>query len=151
MSFRVGGGRDDTASPRPESETADSRGQGRRRRASRERGADGDGDGDAMDLEGDEDGHPRGGRRGRYEDDEEDRGRARNADDEEDDEDPDVVVEDDGFADMQAMMGFGGFGTTKDKKVAGNNAGAVRKEKTTQYRQYMNRTKGFNRPLSPPR
>lgn len=148
MSFRVGG-RDDTASPRPESDAADSRGQGRRRRASRERGTDGDGD--AMDVEGDEEDRPRG-RRGRYDDDDDEEDRARNArEDEDDDEDPDVVVEDDGFADMQAMMGFGGFGTTKDKKVAGNNAGAVRKEKTTQYRQYMNRTKGFNRPLSPPR
>ena len=63
----------------------------------------------------------------------------------------DVEIEDDGMAAMQAMMGFGGFGTTKNKKVAGNNAGAVRKEKTTEYRQYMNRPGGFNRPLSPSR
>lgn len=68
----------------------------------------------------------------------------------EEEEDDDVEV-DDGMADMQAMMGFGGFGTTKGKKVSGNNAYAVRKEKKTVYRQYMNRTKGFNRPLSPPR
>lgn len=71
-------------------------------------------------------------------------------DDECEEEDEEVEV-DDGMADMQAMMGFGGFGTTKGKKVAGNNAYAVRKEKTTVYRQYMNRTKGFNRPLSPSR
>jgi U4/U6.U5 tri-snRNP-associated protein 3 len=58
---------------------------------------------------------------------------------------------DDDMAAMQAMMGFGGFGTTKNKKVAGNNAGAVRKEKKTEYRQYMNRQGGFNRPLSPGR
>jgi len=67
--------------------------------------------------------------------------------DEEDDEP--VVEEDDSMAKMQAVMGFGGFGTTKQKKVAGNNAYAVRKEKKTQYRQYMNRFGGFNRPLSP--
>ena len=53
--------------------------------------------------------------------------------------------------DMAAMMGFGGFGTTKNKKVAGNNAYYVRKEKKTEYRQYMNRVGGFNRPLSPTR
>ncbi|POR38725.1 Uncharacterized protein TPAR_01075 [Tolypocladium paradoxum] len=52
---------------------------------------------------------------------------------------------------MQAMMGFGGFGSTKGKKIAGNDVGAVRKEKKTEYRQYMNRQGGFNRPLSPSR
>lgn len=67
------------------------------------------------------------------------------------DEEDDVVVEDDGLDDMAAMMGFGGFGTTKGKKVTGNNVGAVKKEKKTEYRQYMNRVGGFNRPLSPPR
>ena len=71
------------------------------------------------------------------------------------DEDPaeeeDLEVEDGGMDAMQAMMGFGGFGSTKGKKVAGNNAGAVRKEKKTEYRQYMNRIGGFNRPLSPTR
>lgn len=60
-------------------------------------------------------------------------------------------AEDDDMAAMQAMMGFGGFGTTKNKKVAGNNAGGVSKEKKTEYRQYMNRQGGFNRPLSPGR
>jgi U4/U6.U5 tri-snRNP-associated protein 3 len=68
-----------------------------------------------------------------------------------DDEDDDIVVEDDMMAQMQAMMGFGGFDTTKQKKIPGNNLGAVRKEKKTEYRQYMNRVGGFNRPLSPPR
>jgi U4/U6.U5 tri-snRNP-associated protein 3 len=66
-------------------------------------------------------------------------------------EDEDIVVEDDGMAAMQAMMGFGGFGTTHQKKVAGNDIYAVRKEKKTEYRQYMNRVGGFNRPLSPSR
>ncbi|RMJ07467.1 hypothetical protein CDV36_012932 [Fusarium kuroshium] len=60
-------------------------------------------------------------------------------------------AEDDEMAAMQAMMGFGGFGTTKNKKVVGNNVGAVAKEKKTEYRQYMNRQGGFNRPLSPSR
>jgi U4/U6.U5 tri-snRNP-associated protein 3 len=69
-------------------------------------------------------------------------------DDEDDDE---IVVEDDAMAQMQAMMGFGGFGTTKQKKVPGNDVSAVRKEKKTEYRQYMNRVGGFNRPLSPSR
>ncbi|KAK8110957.1 uncharacterized protein PG998_007414 [Apiospora kogelbergensis] len=67
-------------------------------------------------------------------------------DDHQEDED-DVDVEAD--MDMAAMMGFGGFGTTKGSKVKGNNVGAVRKEKKTEYRQYMNRIGGFNRPLSP--
>jgi U4/U6.U5 tri-snRNP-associated protein 3 len=66
-------------------------------------------------------------------------------------DDDEIVVEDDGMAAMQAMMGFGGFGTTQNKKVAGNDISAVRKEKKTEYRQYMNRVGGFNRPLSPTR
>ncbi|KAI0413662.1 hypothetical protein F5X98DRAFT_279292 [Xylaria grammica] len=68
------------------------------------------------------------------------------------DEDDDLgVEEDDEMAAMQAMMGFGGFGSTKGQKVSGNNAGAVYKAKKTEYRQYMNRVGGFNRPLSPGR
>jgi U4/U6.U5 tri-snRNP-associated protein 3 len=66
----------------------------------------------------------------------------------EDGEDGVVVEEEDpALAAMKAAMGFGGFGTTKQKKIAGNNVGAVRKEKKTEYRQYMNRVGGFNRPL----
>lgn len=41
-------------------------------------------------------------------------------------EDDEIVIEDDGMAAMQAMMGFGGFGTTQNKKVAGNDISAVR-------------------------
>lgn len=68
------------------------------------------------------------------------------------DEDEEGELEDDdGMGDMAAMMGFGGFGSTKGKKVAGNNVGAISKEKKTEYRQYMNRVGGFNRPLSPGR
>ncbi|KAH7152084.1 hypothetical protein B0J13DRAFT_547571 [Dactylonectria estremocensis] len=66
------------------------------------------------------------------------------------DDDMELEVDDDAAA-MQAMMGFGGFGTTKNKKVAGNNVGGVKKEKKLEYRQYMNRQGGFNRPLSPSR
>ncbi|KAI9822237.1 MAG: hypothetical protein M1832_003060 [Thelocarpon impressellum] len=40
-------------------------------------------------------------------------------------------------AQMQAMLGFGGFGTTKQKKVLGNDVYGIRKEKKTEYRQYM--------------
>ncbi|KAK1766085.1 hypothetical protein QBC33DRAFT_541776 [Phialemonium atrogriseum] len=69
--------------------------------------------------------------------------------DEDDQDDDDVVVMDDDMEAMKAIMGFGSFGTTKNTKVTGNNIGAVRKEKKTEYRQYMNRVGGFNRPLSP--
>ncbi|KAI0389886.1 hypothetical protein F5Y17DRAFT_96588 [Xylariaceae sp. FL0594] len=86
---------------------------------------------------------------------EEDRGRkaasAKTNGDDAMDEDDEVAVEDDEMSAMQAMMGFGGFGTTKGQKVPGNNSGAVYKAKKTEYRQYMNRIGGFNRPLSPGR
>ncbi|KAK6462576.1 hypothetical protein DFJ63DRAFT_163089 [Scheffersomyces coipomensis] len=53
---------------------------------------------------------------------------------------------------MISLMGFSGFGTTKGKHVKGSKGGAsVKQEKKTEYRQYMNRSKGFNRPLSPGR
>lgn len=53
--------------------------------------------------------------------------------------------------DMISLMGFSGFGTTKGKHVAATKGGAAKKDKKTEYRQYMNRSKGFNRPLSPGR
>ncbi|KAI9711272.1 MAG: hypothetical protein M1820_002259 [Bogoriella megaspora] len=53
-------------------------------------------------------------------------------------------------AQMKALMGFGKFKSTKNTKVPGNDKlYAVRKDKKTKYRQYMNRKDGFNRPLSP--
>jgi len=61
---------------------------------------------------------------------------------EEEDSDPEVAL-------MRKMMGFAGFKSTKNTKVPGNDIYAVRKEKTTEYRQYMNRIGGFNRALSP--
>lgn len=51
-------------------------------------------------------------------------------------EDSDAEVDEDEQA-MMAMMGFGGFGSTKGKKVKGNNVSAVYKPKKTEYRQYM--------------
>jgi len=58
--------------------------------------------------------------------------------------------EDEEQAQIQRTMGFGKFRSTKNTKVPGNDKlYAVRKEKKTEYRQYMNRVGGFNRPLSP--
>jgi U4/U6.U5 tri-snRNP-associated protein 3 len=42
-------------------------------------------------------------------------------------------------------MGFGGFDTTKNKKVPGADVSAVNVKKPMKYRQYMNRRGGFNR------
>ncbi|KAI5290528.1 hypothetical protein KEM54_001281 [Ascosphaera aggregata] len=52
---------------------------------------------------------------------------------------------------IRKTMGFSSFKSTQNTKVPGNNVYGVRKEKKTQYRQYMNRVGGFNRPLSPTR
>lgn len=52
---------------------------------------------------------------------------------------------------LRKMMGFSAFKSTQNQKIPGNNVYGVRKEKSTKYRQYMNRTGGFNRPLSPSR
>ncbi|KAH7058875.1 hypothetical protein B0J12DRAFT_651798 [Macrophomina phaseolina] len=53
---------------------------------------------------------------------------------------------------LERLMGFSSFSSTSNTKVPGNDRNyAVRKEKKTEYRQYMNRTGGFNRPLSPSR
>ena len=53
---------------------------------------------------------------------------------------------------MARIMGFGKFRSTKNTKVPGNDRNyAVRKVKKAEYRQYMNRVGGFNRPLSPGR
>jgi len=67
---------------------------------------------------------------------------------------PDIEVaeDDEMLLEVKRMMGFAGFKSTHDRKVPGNSKNfAVRKEKKTQYRQYMNRPGGFNRPLSPSR
>lgn len=57
--------------------------------------------------------------------------------------------DDDGY--LKRMMGFTAFKSTHNTKVPGNQIYGVRKEKKTEYRQYMNRVGGFNRPLSPGR
>ncbi|PNS14450.1 hypothetical protein CAC42_3736 [Sphaceloma murrayae] len=67
---------------------------------------------------------------------------------------PDIkVAEDDELLqEVKQTMGFAGFKSSKNRKVPGNNKNyGVKKEKQTQYRQYMNRVGGFNRPLSPSR
>ena len=60
-------------------------------------------------------------------------------------------IEDDSEeAQMMRIMGFNTFKSTKNTKVPGNSRNhGVRIEKKTEYRQYMNRQGGFNRPLSP--
>ncbi|KAK5459759.1 hypothetical protein LTS15_003888 [Exophiala xenobiotica] len=62
-----------------------------------------------------------------------------------------AVDEDDEDALIRKMMGFTTFKTTQNQKIPGNQIYGVRKEKKTEYRQYMNRVGGFNRPLSPSR
>lgn len=53
---------------------------------------------------------------------------------------------------MARIMGFNSFRTTQNTQIPGNDKNyAVYKVKATEYRQYMNRTGGFNRPLSPSR
>ena len=46
---------------------------------------------------------------------------------------------------MMAAMGFGGFGSTKQKEVDGNQEGAAFIKQQRTWRQYMNRKGGFNR------
>jgi hypothetical protein len=47
------------------------------------------------------------------------------------------VEEDEVEKQMRALLGIGGFDTTKQKKVPGNNIYSVKKAKKTEYRQYM--------------
>lgn len=74
---------------------------------------------------------------------------------EEDVNDADMMSDIEDSDDVEAMMrkavGFTRFRSTKNTKVPGNDIYGVRKEKKTEYRQYMNRVGGFNRPLSPGR
>ncbi|TFK27412.1 hypothetical protein FA15DRAFT_555403, partial [Coprinopsis marcescibilis] len=48
-------------------------------------------------------------------------------------------VENEDDAAIRAMMGIGGFGTTKGKSVLGNQEGSANIKKTRTWRQYMNR------------
>merc|ERR1712226_516505 len=61
--------------------------------------------------------------------------------------DQDLIGKSQDEIDMMRVMGFGSFDSTKNKKVKGNNAGAVHVLVKRKYRQYMNRKGGFNRPL----
>lgn len=62
----------------------------------------------------------------------------------------DAATQDEVEEAMRRAMGFSSFRSTKETKIPGNNLlYASRREKTTKYRQYMNRKGGFNRPLSP--
>ncbi|KAI9297486.1 U4/U6.U5 small nuclear ribonucleoprotein 27 kDa protein-like protein [Neoconidiobolus thromboides FSU 785] len=48
---------------------------------------------------------------------------------------------------MMKLMGIGSFETTKGKKVDDADVSGAHVKKQRQYRQYMNRKGGFNRPL----
>ena len=48
---------------------------------------------------------------------------------------------------LHLVMGFAGFGSTKNQKVKGNVKMVAKINKPRKYRQYMNRKGGFNRPL----
>lgn len=54
---------------------------------------------------------------------------------------------------MAAIMGFGSFQSTHGKRVEDNHTGAAkgaaRRILKREYRQYMHRKGGFNRPLAP--
>lgn len=59
---------------------------------------------------------------------------------------------DDETWEMAQVMGFAGFKSTKNTKVPGNDKNfGIRRDKQMEARQYMNRSGGFNRPLSPSR
>lgn len=62
-----------------------------------------------------------------------------------------AIDDNDEDAQMRRIMGFTKFRSTHNTKVPGNQIYGVNKEKKTEYRQYMNRVGGFNRPLSPSR
>jgi len=72
-----------------------------------------------------------------------------NNNDDDDDHDDHVQSSQDDM--MMKLMGFGSFDSTKGKHVNGVGSGTVKKNKKAQFRQYMNREKGFNRNLSPDR
>ncbi|QPG76068.1 hypothetical protein FOA43_003454 [Brettanomyces nanus] len=67
------------------------------------------------------------------------------------DKDRDLIDDTSKIDEIKKLMGFSGFGTTKNKKVEGTDCYGVKKIQRAEYRQYMNREKGFNRPLSPTR
>ena len=52
---------------------------------------------------------------------------------------PEEPAPDEEETQMMALMGFGGFDTTKSKPVEGNQRGAAKVNKQRTWRQYMNR------------
>ena len=66
-------------------------------------------------------------------------------------EEPENLSDLDEEEQMQRLLGFGSFGSTKNTKVDDNHKssarGASAKHQGRKYRQYMNRKNGFNRPL----
>lgn len=58
---------------------------------------------------------------------------------------PETLIEDEAM--IAQLMGFSGFDSTKGKHVPGADVSAADIKKIRQYRQYMNRKGGFNRPL----
>lgn len=53
--------------------------------------------------------------------------------------------------DIEHAMGFKTFKSTKNTQVPNNRAFSANVMRHSEYRQYMNRSGGFNRPLSPTR
>ena len=49
---------------------------------------------------------------------------------------------------LQQLLGFSGFDSSKGKAVENNDVGAVKIAAKREYRQYMNRKGAFNKPLS---
>lgn len=65
-------------------------------------------------------------------------------------DDPNLTEQEREALRLKKTMGFAAFRSTKNTKVPGNDRlYGVRRDKQVQYRQYMNRSGGFNRPLSP--
>ena len=62
------------------------------------------------------------------------------------------VEDEDSEAEMQRVMGFQGFRSTKNTKVPGNDKNyGVNKVKKSEYSQFMHRVGGLNGPLCPSR
>lgn len=62
-----------------------------------------------------------------------------------------IEVEEVYGSELKNIMGITSFDSTKNKHVKGTDCYAIKFNQKTEYRQYMNREKGFNRELSPTR
>ena len=78
-------------------------------------------------------------------------GGAMQQEEEDEDEEEEELDEEAQMSEMQRLMGFGGFNTTKNTKVEDNHSGSGKGyasvKKARKYRQYMNRKGGFDRNL----